>query len=360
MQPVAVRIFHAEAATDAGPLTRLLANARRRLADRHAAGFTRLGRADVQVVSDLPDDTRFGARLRRVAPRGGGLISLGSGAVPLATAADLQAFIRAAQRDGRFALANNRYSADVVAVSDASVLSSLPDLPADNALPRWLSEVCGFEVADLARRWRLQIDYDSPLDVLIADRREEADAADAADAIRAAAGSISERIAAVSAAAADPRAEILVAGRTSTATLRWLERRVPARTRALVEERGLRASSALAVAGGIGQRPPRSLLGHLLDADGVGSLGAIVADVADAAIIDTRVLLAHRLGADERAWPDPEDRYASDLLQPDGIADPWLRTLTDAAQDSPVPILLGGHTLVGPGLRLVLRQASAP
>jgi hypothetical protein len=66
------------------------------------------------------------------------------------------------------------------------------------------------------------------------------------------------------------------------------------------------------------------------------------------------VLLAHRLGASERAWPSTEDRFASDLLLPDRVRDPWLRALTQAAVDAPVPILLGGHSLVGPGLRLAL------
>jgi hypothetical protein len=69
------------------------------------------------------------------------------------------------------------------------------------------------------------------------------------------------------------------------------------------------------------------------------------------------VLLAHRLGADERAWPAPEDRYASDLLLAGRIRDPWLRALTASAADAAVPVLLGGHGLVGPGARLVLRGA---
>jgi hypothetical protein len=66
-------------------------------------------------------------------------------------------------------------------------------------------------------------------------------------------------------------------------------------------------------------------------------------------------VLAHRLGADEGAWPVAEDRFASDLLLPDRIADPWLRDLTTSALEAPIPVLLGGHTLVGPGVRLALR-----
>ena len=138
-----------------------------------------------------------------------------------------------------------------------------------------------------------------------------------------------------------------MAGRTSSTSLRWLERRTASRTRALVEERGLRTIFA-------GQRPPASVLGLLLERDGPFGLGTLLARLADAAIIDTRVLLAHRLGADERRWPVPEDRFASDLLLHERIADPWLRELTAAAAAAPIPVLLGGHTLVGPGLRLAI------
>jgi hypothetical protein len=158
---------------------------------------------------------------------------------------------------------------------------------------------------------------------------------------------------------ADRRAEVLVAGRTSATTLRWLETGTAARIRALVEERGLRASSRQARADAptaTTQRAPASVLGRVLDHEGPEALGAVLARLADAALVDTRVLLAHRLGADEHAWPSPEDRFASDLLLADRIADPWLRALTRSAADAPIPVVLGGHTLVGPGVRLVTRR----
>ena len=94
----------------------------------------------------------------------------------------------------------------------------------------------------------------------------------------------------------------------------------------------------------------------LLEADGPESLGRHAASLADGALIDTRVLLAHRLGPDERAWPRAEDRYASDLLLADRVRDPWLRALTASAAGAGIPILLGGHALVGPGVRLALRR----
>jgi hypothetical protein len=99
------------------------------------------------------------------------------------------------------------------------------------------------------------------------------------------------------------------------------------------------------------------VLGALLERDGPGSLGHHLARLGDAALVDTRVLLAHRLGAEEAGWPLPEDRFASDLLLADRIADPWLRALTASATAASIPVLLGGHTLVGPGVRLVVGRA---
>ena len=349
MPPVAVRILHPEPGASAGPLTRRLADARSRVAERHRHGFLAAGAAEVEVVAGPPDERSFGDRLGRLLDRGGrrgGLVVLGSGAIPLATDADRRAFVAVAAGDERAALANNRYSADVVAIARTESLPTIPDLPGDNALPRWLEEIAGYRVADLRRRWRLSFDLDGPLDLVLLGGDAEGTP-------------VAGRLAALRAVAADRRAELLVAGRTSASTLGWLERHAAARVRAWVEERGLRASSRLAQGGGTagGGRPgrgPASLLGLTLDRDGPGSLGEHLARFADAAVVDSRVLLAHRLGGDEAAWPTAEDRFASDLLLADAIADPWLREFTASAAAASIPILLGGHTLVGPGVRLVV------
>jgi DNA-binding transcriptional ArsR family regulator len=255
--------------------------------------------------------------------------------------------VAAAGDERRVALANNRYSADVVAIAHAESLTEVPDLPGDNALPRWLEEVAGYEVSDLRRRWRLAVDIDGPLELVLLGDRGPADVD-----LRL----LETRLAQMRGVAADRRAELVVSGRTSPATLKWLEKAAAARVRAFVEERGLRAASRLAQEEmpSSGTRPPASLLGALLDRDGPGSLGEHLTRLGDAAIVDSRVLLAHRLGPDETTWPAPEDRFASDLLLSDRIADPWLRDLTASAVASRIPILLGGHSLVGPGVRLLL------
>ena len=396
MRPVVVLIFHAPP-LDAGPLTRVLDAARSALAEAHRAGFLAAGAADVRIIADA-GDRPFGARLRSAVaglPPAAGAVILGSGSLPLASIADRRRFVEAAADDDASAvgaaLANNRYSGDVVALPDAAaVLATLPDLPGDNALPRWLSERRGLRVSDLRGRPHLQADLDGPADLLLlaGSRRLPA-------GLRALVGvgdpaftSLRDRLAAVEAVAGDPRAEIVVTGRLSAAGLAHLERATACRIRAIVEERGLRAASPLAqgepdgpaerrepdgpgpvgtaqipaddrsaddrsAAPSTSARPSASILGITLDGSGPAALGSTLARLGDAAIVDTRVLLAHRLGADERRWPRPEDRFASDLLLPDRIEDPWLRALTESAVAATIPVILGGHSLVGPGLWLL-------
>jgi hypothetical protein len=371
---VAVRILHPPTREDAGELTRLVGRARSIAAEDLARRFESAGAEDVAIVSGDDDGLSFGERLRVVVAgleAGSGLVVLGSGSIPLATDADLHALVDVARSGEPRALTNNRYSSDVVAIGGAAILTSVPDLPADNLLPRWLTTVTAVPVEELPDRARLAMDIDSPLDLELL-RRDPA----CPPALVELARSMAHRLAraaeafdALAMLARDPTRELFVAGRLSATTLRDLEERTACRIRALVEERGLRASAALAGShaaddapgneededdGGNRQRPPGSLLGLLLDRDGPAAIGALVHGLADGAVIDTRVLLAHRHGPDESAWPSPEDRYASDLLFADRVRDPWLKQLTLHAWSHAIPIALGGHSLVGPGLRLAL------
>ena len=65
-----------------------MADARATLAEHHRRGFVAAGAEDVEIVGGPPDDRPFGDRLRQlVADVGqGGMIVLGSGSIPMATA----------------------------------------------------------------------------------------------------------------------------------------------------------------------------------------------------------------------------------------------------------------------------------
>lgn len=98
----------------------------------------------------------------------------------------------------------------------------------------------------------------------------------------------------------------------------------------------------------------RSLIGVLLREVGPVRFFEELATMADAAIFDTRVLMAAR-----GPLPPAVDRFASDLLRPDWIADPWLHEFTEAAQNAPIPLLLGGHGVVAGGLFALAEMARA-
>lgn len=338
MTRVVAIILHAVPGAGAGPLESAFAAVRAENAARQARGFEHAG-AMSRIVETRAGGAPFGARLRRLAAldAGAGLVVLGSGSIPLATSADRAQLVAAAAAGAGPVLTNNRYSGDVLAIPAGIDLAGLPDVMADNGVPRWFAGR-GVPVRDLRDRWRLQVDLDTPIDALVTGRDRRTDST--FDRTRAAIRRLRQQ-------AADPGSELLVAGRTSAEALRWLETNTASRTRALVEERGMRTAPQ-------GQRPARSTLGLLLDRDGPEGLGWILAELAEAAVLDTRVLLAHRLGVDEAAWPTTEDRFASDLLLHERIDDPWLRALTVAAVEAPIPVVFGGHTVVGPGLRRLL------
>ena len=332
MPPVAVRILHPEPDPASGPLTRWVADSRATLAEHHRRGFIAAGADDVAIVGGPPDDRSFGDRLRElVAEVGpGGLVVLGSGSIPLATASDRQALVAVAASEARRALANNRYSADVVAIAR---VETLPDDPGPPRRQR---------AAALARGGR-RLPGRRPAPALAArdrhrraarprPRRRRRDARPAATCARLD----------VAGSAARPRRR-----RPTRAPSCWWpdgprRRRWPgwsgtvppgpgrgSRNAACARHRGSPRGRAHGddVGPGVATRPAgrRSILGALLDRDGPGSLGDHLGRFGDAAIVDTRVLLAHRLGADEAGWPAAEDRFASDLLLPERIADPWLR-----------------------------------
>ncbi len=351
MPRAAVRILHPEPAEDAGDLTQLLARARSLGATDLVARFRAAGADDVEIITGPADGRSFGARLRGLL--GGlepdaGIVVLGSGSIVLATDGHLRALVAIAASGERGALTNNRYSSDVAAIGGAAILDTVPDLPSDNGLPRWL-EKNGVAVDELPDRQRLALDLDSPLDLELLRRHPDCPKplADLARSMAHRLARAAEAFDELTVVARNPRAELLVAGRLSAATLRDLEDRTACRIRAFVEERGMRTAAP-------GQRPAASALGLLLDRDGPEQVGMLIARLADGAIIDSRVLLAHRHGADESGWPSPEDRYASDLLLADRVRDPWLQQLTQHAWSHEVPIALGAHSLVGPGLGLAL------
>lgn len=98
----------------------------------------------------------------------------------------------------------------------------------------------------------------------------------------------------------------------------------------------------------------RSLLGYYLDAVGLAQFFETLATMGQAVFLDSRVIFAHR-----KLWPSAADRFYSDLRQPAHIDDPFVRELTEAAMAAPVPVVMGGHSLVAGGMYALIEAAWA-
>ena len=257
-------------------------------------------------------------------------------------------------------VANNRFSADafVVAGDLAAALRVLEDAETDNAAVRRLEDG-GFVSRDLRATAWSRFDVDTPLDLALlrlafrlpGTRRPDGSVAGFLEMATLPGGGRLEvpHLAGIGEVMRDRSAELLVAGRVPASALASLETETACRVRAFVEERGMRSAR---------DQPPRSLLATWTERLGARDLVAQLASLADAVILDSRVVMAALAGsADAAAWPPDEERFASDFGDASRVATPWLRELTEAAAEASVPVLAGGHALVSDGLRIMVDAA---
>ena len=151
---------------------------------------------------------------------------------------------------------------------------------------------------------------------------------------------------------ATPASHVFISGRIGPEVWAALNRATQSWLRVLAEERGMVSSGRQA------RGEVYSLLAAQLEAIGMNSFFQTLSNWADAALIDTRVLLAHR-----GVWPEASVRFASDLGRLAQVHDGWLRAFTEQALAAPIPIILGGHGLMAGDLYALidlLPEATAP
>ena len=257
-------------------------------------------------------------------------------------------------------VANNRYSADAFAVAgdlDAA-LDALAGCETDNAAVRRLEEA-GLDSRDLGASDWSRFDVDTPLDLALLRLATRLHGTRVLDGMvtafleeaRLPAGGGLEvpHLAAIGEVIRSREAQLLVAGRIPSSAWAYLETESACRVRCFIEERGMRSSR---------DHVPRSLLADWAMRLGPADLVGELATLADAVILDSRVLMAARAGSSDAAtWPPEEERFASDFGDRARVTTDWLAELTSAAAEASVPVLLGGHALVSDGLRLLVDAA---
>ena len=270
------------------------------------------------------------------------ILYIGGGSAALMDEDDWRYFLSLLDGDAGV-VANNPFSADFVLFGPAGAMKQIEPPVIDNDLAFRLAKA-GLPAAHPERTIANQFDIDTAVDAAIATYHPNCPAA-IRELIDRSNLDVPE-IRAIKAIVIDPEKELLVSGRIGANVWRILETETACRKRVFSEERGMRAS------GRQDAGLARSVLGILLEALGPEGLLTKLAELADGAVIDTRVLMAHM------GWhPSAEDRMASDLLETGSIEHGPLRALANAIRQSSWPMLLGGHNVISAGLWTLAENA---
>jgi len=241
-------------------------------------------------------------------------------------------------------ITNNLYSTDFIAFSPASIINSIEPFNNDNEIAWILKNNCNFKDISLHRNAATQLDIDTPIDLLTI-KNHPALSKNVKNYIESLDINTTRLEKALKYFAIED-SNVLIAGRTNSDVWSYLEDNTVCRVRLLAEERGMRAS------GRQKRGEVRSLLGFFIQEFGIKKFFEIINQIADAAFIDSRVILSHF-----KMWPSDNDRFYSDLLKPEKISEPFLREFTYEAINASIPIVLGGHSLVSGGLYALVESA---
>jgi hypothetical protein len=295
----------------------------------------------LEVDVDRPGEPfHFGRRLAGLIHRAGAdrVLYAGGGSAPLMTLQDWLGALSDFAGDRPQAVTNNLYSSDWIAFYPARALASrIAPLERDNALGWVLSEECGVPTRALGPSAATRLDLDTPADLLVSRLHPRI-----GPRLRAVLDDLDwpmEAVRGVLDVMGRDGSHLTIVGRSSPAAWMALDRATRCWVRLFVEERGMVASGRLR------RGEVRSLLADFLEYAGIDGFFAELESLAEAALMDTRVLMAAR-----GCWPPPADRFNADLLRWQEVGDPFLREFTRAAAQSSIPILMGGQSLVSGGL----------
>lgn len=269
---------------------------------------------------------------------------VGGGSAPLLTVAELRSVAQAIASTENAVIANNIFSADFFAFSPGTAIEQVEPSEIDNNIPWMLKHQAGLTDIPLERSAGTQLDIDTPTDLMVLQIHPLV-GSHTLQYIRGLNLDLL-RIRQVMRFFTDPTAEVIVAGRVGSHVWAHLETDVACRLRVFSEERGMRAS------GREERGEVRSILGYYLAEVGPRRFFHTLAQMGQAALIDSRVLF-HHLHLDLSA----PDRFYSDLMQPERIQNRYAREFTEAAMEAPIPVVLGGHSLVAGGLWALIDAA---
>jgi hypothetical protein len=304
----------------------------------------------IEVDLDIPGDTfHFGQRLVGLIERYDAqrVLYSGGASAPLLSVEHWNEVLTRLAEAGRLVLTNNLHSCDWVGFAPARDVVSLVAREAnDNAIAWVLANNGGMPVESLPVSAATRFDLDTPADLLIAQRHPGI-----GPRLRRFLDELGWEAPWLDAVLAEMCREggsLAVIGRASATAWGALERATRCWVRVFAEERGMRAS------GRQERDEVRSLLSDHLDLVGFEDFFTELAALADGVLFDNRVILAAR-----GLWPSAADRFNSDLYRWEEVEEPFLRRFTQAAAESGVPMVLGGHSVVAGGLLALVEVLNA-
>lgn len=283
------------------------------------------------------------------------MLYLGGASAPLLDLSMLNLMVELLRRaeSGKIAISNNLHSSDWIAIKGVrETLSIIKSARRDNSLAWMLRQDGGYEVRILTEiRPASAFDLDTPSDIALL--RHHPDCGPQLRQVLSNPLLDTVPVQQVLDVLTRSGSSMTLIGRVSPKPWDALNQITQCWIRVFSEERGMVASERLE------RGEVQSLLGKIIEAQGIEGFFKTLANMTEAAIIDSRVLMAH-FGVKA----SDADRFASDLYMLDAISDPWLRDFTAAAKAAPIPIILGGHSAVAGGLYvlgeiLALRRATS-
>lgn len=265
------------------------------------------------------------------------VVYMSGAGIPLIKEEELEEACRLLLSSRPVIYSNNTMSADIVAFTPGSLLNLITPPEQDNILAVALSSGTGVEHRLFPASTGFLFDLDTPADLLIL-----AGSPLAGPRTRAALQGLnldSTRLERVKEVLSGDYQDVVLLGRIGAPVIAKINRSLKVRLRIFSEERGMKAL------GRERRGEVVSLLGFFLQEVGPRRFVHCIEKVCSAALLDTRVLMAHL-----RTNLLAEDRYLSDLGRWQEMNDPFFREFTRCTVESAVPILLGGHSLVLGGL----------
>ncbi len=256
---------------------------------------------------------------------------------PLITIQELNMICHKLLSRDRFVYTNNTQSVDLVAFTVPPDLDMVELPSTDNSLALTLRDQLHLEMELMPHSLGLLFDIDTPSDLLVlgagpfAGPRTKAEI----DGLQLDYSTLEQ----AKAVLGDEYEDVALIGRVGAPIIGRLNAILKLRLRIFSEERGMKSL------GRIETNQVVSLLGLLIDHAGLELFFKYLASVARCAFIDSRVLIYHY-----RYDPPDRDRFLSDLGLWEEIEHPWLREFTRAAVECPIPVILGGHSLVSGSL----------